>query len=82
MGQGSLATVTEGVVRAKKDLGSVNFRNIDQRYRKQLVELKTTEMCVSDLEKYYKASEHASSLPPDHFKSPGSHLLVLLQKVC
>lgn len=60
MAQGSLATVTEGVSRATKDLSSVNFRNIDQRYRKQLIELKTTEMCVSDLEKYTKASIDSS----------------------
>lgn len=54
MKQGSLSTVKEGVLRATQDLDDVNFRNVDKRYRKQLVELMTTEMAVGDLEKYHK----------------------------
>ena len=54
MAQGSLGTVLEGLNRAKQDLGDVAYRNIDQKYRKQLVELKTTELAVQDLDKYFK----------------------------
>ncbi len=66
MGQGSLETVLEGLNRAKRDLGDVIYRNIDQKYRKQLVELKTTELAVQDLDKYFKVSLqmfHTKSLP-------------------
>ena len=54
MAQGSLETVMEGLNRAKRDLSDVVYRNIDQKYRKQLVELKTTELAVQDLDKYFK----------------------------
>lgn len=54
MARGSLETVLEGLNRAKRDLGDVIYRNIDQKYRKQLVELKTTELAVQDLDKYFK----------------------------
>ncbi|DBB04466.1 hypothetical protein WJX77_008210 [Trebouxia sp. C0004] len=56
---GSLATIREGVHRAQRDLASPNYRDIDLRYRKQLIELKTTEMANSDLDKYHKALEKA-----------------------
>ena len=54
MMRGSLATIREGVHRAQRDLASPNYRDIDGRYRKQLIELKTTEMANSDLDKYHK----------------------------
>lgn len=54
MMRGSLATIRDGVQRAQRDLASPNYRDIDTRYRKQLIELKTTEMANSDLEKYHK----------------------------
>lgn len=54
MARGSLSTVLEGLNRAKRDLDDVVYRNIDQKYRKQLVELKTTELAVQDLDKYFK----------------------------
>ena len=54
MMRGSLATIRDGVHRAQRDLASPNYRDIDMRYRKQLIELKTTEMANSDLDKYHK----------------------------
>ncbi len=56
MMRGSLATIRDGVHRAQRDLASPNYRDIDMRYRKQLIELKTTEMANSDLDKYHKVS--------------------------
>ena len=54
MMRGSLQTIRDGVHRAQRDLASPNYRDIDARYRKQLIELKTTEMANSDLDKYHK----------------------------
>ena len=54
MMRGSLATIRDSVHRAQRDLSSPNYRDIDARYRKQLIELKTTEMANSDLDKYHK----------------------------
>lgn len=54
MMRGSLQTIRDGVQRAQRDLASPNYRDIDARYRKQLIELKTTEMANSDLDKYHK----------------------------
>lgn len=59
MMRGSLATIRDSVHRAQRDLSSPNYRDIDARYRKQLIELKTTEMANSDLDKYHKALEKA-----------------------
>ncbi|KAL3148389.1 DNA repair protein rad50 [Trebouxia sp. C0009 RCD-2024] len=59
MMRGSLQTIRDGVRRAQRDLASPNYRDIDARYRKQLIELKTTEMANSDLDKYHKALEKA-----------------------
>jgi DNA repair protein RAD50 len=56
MMRGSLATIRDGIHRAQRDLASPNYRDIDMRYRKQLIELKTTEMANSDLDKYHKVS--------------------------
>ena len=50
----------EGLNRAKRDLSDVIYRNIDQKYRKQLVELKTTELAVQDLDKYFKVGQNYS----------------------
>lgn len=58
MMRGSLATIREGVHRAQRDLASPNYRDIDGRYRKQLIELKTTEMANSDLDKYHKVGQN------------------------
>lgn len=56
MMRGSLQTIRDGVHRAQRDLASPNYRDIDSRYRKQQIELKTTEMANSDLDKYHKVS--------------------------
>jgi DNA repair protein RAD50 len=55
MARGSLGTVRDGIQRAKDNLSAKEFRDIDTHYRKQLIELKTTEMAASDLDKYHKA---------------------------
>ena len=60
--RGSLQTIRDGVQRAQRDLASPNYRDIDARYRKQLIELKTTEMANSDLDKYHKVG--LTDLPP------------------
>jgi DNA repair protein RAD50 len=52
--RGSLGTIREQVRAAKKELQLPNYRDIDERYRKQLICLKTTEMAHSDVEKYHK----------------------------
>lgn len=39
---------------AQTDLDEPQFQGIDTRYRKQLIELKTTELANTDLEKYHK----------------------------
>lgn len=54
MARGSLGTVREGLKRARENLSAKEYRDIDNRHRKQLIELKTTEMAASDLDKYHK----------------------------
>ncbi len=75
MMRGSLATIRDGVQRAQRDLAHPNYRGIDTRYRKQLIELKTTEMANSDLDKYHKASIYAC-----HVAAPDSLCCRLLSK--
>lgn len=41
----------------EKELTDQKFRNIDEEHRKLLIELKTTDMAHTDLDKYYKALE-------------------------
>lgn len=52
--RGSLATIRDVLQRAQRDLNNPNYREIDDRYRKQLIELKTNEMATADLDKYHK----------------------------
>ena len=54
MARGSLSTVRQSMQRAKSDLSAKEYRNIDSKYRKQLLELKTAEMAASDLNEYHK----------------------------
>uniref|UniRef100_A0A1D2A4U2 DNA repair protein RAD50 n=1 Tax=Auxenochlorella protothecoides TaxID=3075 RepID=A0A1D2A4U2_AUXPR len=56
---GSLRTIRDNVQSAQTDLDEPQFQGIDTRYRKQLIELKTTELANTDLEKYHKALEKA-----------------------
>ena len=62
MARGSLSTVRQGIQRAKADLSAKEYRNIDSKYRNQLLELKTAEMAASDLNEYHKV--HSSKKPP------------------
>lgn len=39
-----------------RDLAQQVYRDIDGKYRRQLIELRTTEMANSDLEKYHKVT--------------------------
>ena len=64
MARGSLGTVQEGMQRAQRDLGSVNYRDVDNRYSTQLLEVKTNEMGISDLEKYHKVHRGTSGHTP------------------
>ena len=45
----------ESIARAQRELANPNFRDIDARFRKQLIELETTKMATTDLEKFHKA---------------------------
>lgn len=56
---GSVVTYQESLSRSQRDLGQQVYRDIDGKYRRQLIELRTTEMANSDLEKYHKALEKA-----------------------
>ena len=53
--RGRLGATQANAQRARQDLTAQQYHNIDARYRKQQIELKTTEMAISDLEKYHKA---------------------------
>ena len=52
--KGRSSTVRESVAAAQRELAAPNFRDIDARFRKQLVELETTKMATSDLDKFHK----------------------------
>lgn len=54
MAKGALGTVREGVRRAQDDLGANEYRDIDERHRKQQIEMRTTEKAASDLDYYHK----------------------------
>ena len=60
MARGSLNTVRDGTKRAKTNLAAKEYKNIDTRYRTQLIELKSTEMAASDLDKYHKVGAYDS----------------------
>lgn len=53
--KGRSDTVRESVSAAQRELGAPNYRDIDSRFRKQLIELETTKMATTDLEKFHKA---------------------------
>jgi len=57
--EGSLGTYHESLARCRRDLGQQVYRNVADKWRKQSLELKTTEMATHDLEKYHKALEKA-----------------------
>ena len=43
----------------QRDLRSEKFAEADEKHRKKMIEVKTTEMANQDLEKYYKALDGA-----------------------
>lgn len=47
----------EEIKKYEKELADQKFRNIDDDHRKLLIELKTTDMAHTDLDKYHKALE-------------------------
>ena len=64
MARGSLSTVRQGIQRARSDLSAKEYRNIDSKYRNQLLELKTAEMAASDLNEYHKVQYTAPAHLP------------------
>lgn len=56
---GALATVEESSSLAARELAAPQYNDIDGKYRRQVIALRTTEMASGDLEKYHKALERA-----------------------
>ena len=56
---GSLSAVKESADKAAADLRAPQYVDIENKYRNGNIELKTTEMANSDLDKYHKALEKA-----------------------
>lgn len=52
---GNTTELQNMVKKCQADLKSPLYNEIDKRYRDELIKLKTTELSVSDLEKYMKA---------------------------
>ncbi|KAK9866483.1 hypothetical protein WJX84_001219 [Apatococcus fuscideae] len=57
--KGALGHIRDAVRNAERELSAHTYVGIDSKYRKQLIELRTTEMAGNDLEKYHKALEKA-----------------------
>ncbi|KAJ7547995.1 hypothetical protein O6H91_08G112800 [Diphasiastrum complanatum] len=57
--QGTLAVYESNVAKNKLELKQPQFKDINKRYRAQLIQLKTTEMANKDLDKYYNALDRA-----------------------
>jgi DNA repair protein RAD50 len=56
---GSLDTVRSRLEGTKRELRDVKYRQIDDEHRKKLIECKTTQLAVKDLDSYYKALDRA-----------------------
>lgn len=52
---GSKDTVAENIKTLRTQLGERQYKNIDAEHREKLIEHKTVQMAVDDLNKYYKA---------------------------
>ena len=52
--KGALQHIRDAVRNAEQELSAHTYVNVDSKYRKQLIELRTTEMAGNDLEKYHK----------------------------
>ncbi len=81
MAQGRLDSIMEVVSKAKREVGEVVYRNIDQRYCERLVQVKATEMVVQDLDKYSKVSFVLQAFAPTLFE-PLPAILTTLQDPC
>ncbi|EFJ05785.1 ATP-binding cassette transporter, subfamily I, member 3, SmABCI3, partial [Selaginella moellendorffii] len=57
--KGTIAVHESNIARNKADLKQPQYKNIDKRYRAQLIQLKTMEMANKDLDKYYNALDRA-----------------------
>ncbi|XP_024524767.1 LOW QUALITY PROTEIN: DNA repair protein RAD50 [Selaginella moellendorffii] len=57
--KGTIAVHESNIARNKTDLKQPQYKNIDKRYRAQLIQLKTMEMANKDLDKYYNALDRA-----------------------
>eukprot|EP00899_Mesostigma_viride_P026980 jgi/Mesvir1/7467/Mv19232-RA.2 len=57
--RGLLSGLKLSVEKNEKELKQPQFKNIDDRHKHQLIELKTTEMAIKDLDKYYNALDKA-----------------------
>ncbi|KAK9845615.1 hypothetical protein WJX84_004608 [Apatococcus fuscideae] len=57
--KGALQHIRDAVKNAERELSAHTYVGIDAKYRKQLIELRTTEMAGNDLDKYHKALEKA-----------------------
>ncbi len=42
------------MARAQRELANPNFKDIDAKFREGLIELETTKMATTDLEKFHK----------------------------
>jgi DNA repair protein RAD50 len=56
---GAVAAVKDNAGRCLTELRHPQYVDVDAKYRKQLIELRTTEMASGDLVKYHKALENA-----------------------
>jgi len=56
---GSLDTVRGRLETTRKDLRDPKYRKIDDDHRKKLIECKTVQLAVKDLDNYYKALDRA-----------------------
>ena len=52
--KGALQHIRDAVRNAERELSAHTYVGIDSKYRKQLIELRTTEMAGNDLDKYHK----------------------------
>ncbi|GLI69195.1 hypothetical protein VaNZ11_013765 [Volvox africanus] len=57
--RGHIAAAHQAASRAQAELNDPKYRDVHQRFRTQQLVVKTTEMAMSDLDKYYKALEKA-----------------------
>lgn len=58
-GRGTLAAYEANIKRNRGDLKAPQYKDVSERYRTQLIQLKTTEMANKDLDKYYNALDKA-----------------------